>query len=382
MKQRILKLIDLFKAPDGLDAVAREKRFWRIATLVITLGMVIAILVCLLTGRYNCTRLEVFIAFIHGILDRLIWVLELPSMLIGSIDYSITNPIPVTWGANVDTVIWTIRIPRILAAGFIGGGLAISGASYQSLFRNPLVSESILGVSSGASLGACIGILIASVGALTTTLAFIGGVAAVACTYTISKFLKGNQTLLLVLASTVVTSLFSAGISIVKYIAPTDTALPEITFWLMGSFAKVTAKNLVLLIPIICVCTFIIFRIRWQMNVLALGDSEAKTLGINIRRTRLLIIISSTLITAISVCVCGMIGWVGVIIPQITRMLVGPDNRRLVPCAFFSGTIFMLIVDLLCRNVLVAEIPIGIVTSLIGAPIFVMILKRAKEGWL
>lgn len=360
----------------------QEKSFFWKAAFIITAAMAVTILFCILSGRYSCTRTEVFYAFLHGIVDRFFDLLELPAKIFPSLDYTLTNPIPVTWDSNVETVIWTIRVPRILAVIFIGGGLAVSGASYQCLFRNPLVSESILGVSSGASFGASISILLTLGSGFTTLFAFCGGALAVTLTYLSSKLLRGNQTLLLVLAGSVVSSIFSAGLSIIKYIAPTETALPEITFWLMGSFAKISGSSLRLLIPLISVYLLLLLRVRWQMNVLALGDDEAKTLGVNIARTRLLIIVCSTLITGVSVCVCGMIGWIGVIIPQITRMQIGPNTRRLIPCAFFVGAVFLMIVDVVCRTLLVAEIPVGIVTSLIGAPIFLLILKRAKEGWL
>ncbi|MCF0120217.1 MAG: iron ABC transporter permease [Oscillospiraceae bacterium] len=366
----------------GDEVIGSERRFMRRAAAIIGAALVVAIFVCLLTGRYNCTRFEVLCAFIHGLLDGLIWIAELPAKLIPGLEYSITNPIAVTWDGNVDVVLWSVRVPRIVATFFIGGGLAVSGASYQSLFRNPLVSESILGVSAGASLGAAIGILIGAGSGSTTAFAFVGGILAVFLTYMFSNLIRGNRTLLLVLTGSVVSSIFSAGLSIVKYIAPQETALPEITFWLMGSFSKIRRSSLLLLLPVIIVCLFIVMRIRWQMNVLALGDDEAKALGVNVNVTRVLIVISSTLITAVSVCVCGMIGWIGVIIPQITRMVIGPNTRRLVPCAFFIGGIFLMVVDLLCRNVTTAEIPVGIVTSLIGAPIFMIVLRRAREGWM
>lgn len=349
---------------------------------MITCVLIVMIFFCLLSGRYTCTRTEVLQAFFHGILDGICWILELPAKLIPGLEYTIANPMVVIWEPNVDIVVWTVRIPRMIAVIFIGGGLSVSGASYQCLFRNPLVSESILGVSSGASFGASIAILLSLGAVFSNFFAFVGGIFAVALTYACSKMLRGNQTLLLVLSGSVISSIFSAGLSVIKYIAPTDTALPEITFWLMGSFGKIARSDLLLLVPVIGLCAGILLHIRWKLNVLALGDSEAQALGVNINRTRALTVTCSTLITAVSVCICGMVGWIGVIIPQITRMIIGPDTRRLMPGAFFIGAIFLLVVDVICRALLVVEIPVGIVTSLIGAPIFFMILKRAKEGWV
>lgn len=377
-----MKKINNIASDTGAALILNEKLFIRRASVVIGVMLFSTILLSLLTGRYNSTRLEVLTAFVHGIIDGTIMILQLPTKLYSGLSYQISNPITVTWDSNVDVVLWSVRIPRITAAFFIGGGLAVSGASYQSLFRNPLVSESILGVSAGASLGAAIGILLKAASGYITFFAFIGGILAVFLTYTCSSFIQGNRTLLLVLAGSVISSIFSAGLSIVKYIAPPETALPEITFWLMGSFSKIRKSNLLLLLPIIIVCLFIIMHIRWQMNVLTLGDDESKALGVNVKQTRAIIVVCSTLITAVSVCVCGMIGWIGVIIPQITRMVIGPDTRRLIPSAFFIGGIMLIIVDLLCQNVIATELPIGIVTSLIGAPIFMIVLTRSREGWM
>ncbi|WP_172135260.1 iron ABC transporter permease [Adlercreutzia sp. ZJ473] len=365
------------------DSVRRkERRFWIKASIIIISVLMIAVfLFCVLSGYYSCTKWEVLLVLAHGILDGVIWVLELPCLLFPDLAYTIGNPIPVTWSPNIDLVVWDVRVIRIVAVIFIGGGLALSGASYQCLFRNPLVSESILGVSNGACFGACLAILLMLPTFFINVLAFIGGGLAVFLTYTCSKMLRGNQTLLLVLTGTVVSSIFSAGISIIKYVAPTETALPEITFWLMGSFAKITKGDLLYLIPIITICAVILIRMRWKMNVLALGDREARALGVSVGKTRAIIVVCSTLIASVSVCVCGAIAWVGIIIPQIVRHMVGPDCRRLMPCAFFIGGIFLMLVDVACRATIAAELPVGVVTSLIGAPMFFMILFRAKTAW-
>lgn len=365
----------------GVDIERQERSYDKRIALVIVAAMLVCIVACTIIGRYECTRADILLSLAHGTLGGIIQILELPALLIPNLNYSIVNPIAVTWTANVDLVVWTVRIPRIIGVIFIGGGLSIAGACYQSLFRNPLVSDSILGVSSGAGFGAVLAMLLELSTVLVNVFAFIGGILAVGLTYFASKAIKGNQTLLLVLAGMVVSSVFSAGISIVKYIAPQDTKLPEIVFWLMGSFAKITAQGLYLLVPIVIICTLVLMRIRWKMNVLALGEDDARSLGVNVHRTQLLIIICSTLISSIAVCICGMISWVGMIIPQVTRMVIGPDTRRLLPCAFFVGAIFLMIVDAVCRALLAIEIPASIVTSLVGAPIFLLALKSAKEGW-
>ncbi len=357
-----------------------NRRFPIFSGALLIILIVIVFTVCLFVGRYNTTPDVLMGAIAHGFLQFFIDILELPTHLEG-IDYTIVNPIPVTWETNVDIVLWTVRLPRLLAVIFVGGGLAVAGANYQGVFRNPLVSEGILGVSAGASLGASIAILLQSSTWVISVAAFLGGIAAVSLTCGVSAVFKGNRTLILVLAGTVVGSLFSAGVSIVKYMAPTDTALPDITFWLMGSFAKVKIDQLLFVLPAITISVIILQAFCWKLNVLSLGDEEAQSLGVNTRYTRLTIIVFSTIITAVSVCICGMVGWVGMIIPQITRMIVGPDNRRLIPCSFAAGALFLMIVDTVCRTLLVTEIPVGIVTSLIGAPIFLVLLLRISKGW-
>ena len=338
-------------------------------------------MLCVLSGHYPCTKAEVFACLAHGVLDRLIWVAELPAQIVPGLNYAITNPIEVTWNDNVASAVWSIRVTRIVGVIFIGGGLAVSGACFQSLFRNPLVSESILGVTDGACFGAALAILLVLNSALISLFAFVGGICAVALTYAFSKMLHGNRTLLLVLTGTVVSSVFAAALTIIKYIAPTDSTLPEITYWLMGSFGKIGADDLPLLIVVITVCVLVLMKMRWKMNVLALGDDEARSLGINVRASRGIIVVCATLVASISVCVCGGIPWVGLIIPQIARFAVGSDSRRMLPIAFFIGSIFLMVVDLVCRATLTTEIPVGVVTALIGAPTFFVVLLKSKTGW-
>lgn len=368
-----------FKSGDVI--FQKERAFWKKAIVFIAIAMIAVFILCLLSGRYVCTKLEVLMAFVHGLFNGIIWLLELPARIIPGLTYEIENPILATWPENVSLVVWKIRVVRIVAVIFIGGGLSMSGASYQALFRNPLVSESILGVSGGACFGACVALLFSMGPAVVNILAFVGGTCAVFMTYCASKLLRGNRTLLLILTGTVVSSLFSAGISIIKYVAPTETVLPEITFWIMGSFAKISSSDLLYLIPIIVICSGVLVSMRWKMNLLSLGDREAKALGIDVSKTRAVVIICATLIASVSVCVCGEIAWVGIIIPQIVRFLVGPDCRKLMPCAFFIGGIFLMLVDVVCRSLSTSELPVSVVTSLIGAPMFFVILKRSKAGW-
>lgn len=364
----------------GKELLQNDKQFRiKAVSILVSVGVVVFI-ISLLSGRYHCSKADILKALGYGITELFIKAAELPGKLFGG-GYDIKNPIAVSWSSDVDTILWVVRMPRIIAVIFIGGGLSLAGTSYQCVFRNPLVSEGILGVSNGASLGAVIAIFFSLGPTMTSIFAFFGGILAVALTYSCSRVFRGNPTLLLVLAGTVVGSLLSAGNSILKYLAPQDTKLPEITFWLMGSFAGISASKLTLLVPLIFSCSLGIYLMRWYLNLMSLGDDEAKALGVNTARARLVLIILSTVISSAAVCVCGIVGWIGMVIPQITRLVVGPDARRLLPCTFAVGAIFLMLVDMLCRCLIATEIPVGIITSLIGAPIFLILLKRVKEGW-
>ena len=367
---------------EGLGALfaSTEKKYRRRAFWILFAVGLLVFVVSVLSGRYHSTVPELLQSLWYGIVDRVIDVINLPAKWFGW-DYHVANPLAVTWGKDVDTVVWTVRVPRILAVMLIGGGLSVSGASFQCVFRNPLVSEGILGVSNGASLGAVIAIFLGLGSVLTSVFAFFGGLLAVLLAYSCSRMFRGNPTLVLVLAGTVVGSLLTAGNSIVKYLAPSDTKLPEITFWLMGSFAGISWSKLTVMAPLIIVCCFGVYRMRWQLNLMALGDDEARALGVDTAKARKILILLATVISASAVCVCGIVGWVGMVIPQITRLITGPDARRLIPSTFMIGSIFLMLVDIVCRTLVVTEIPVGIVTSIIGAPVFLVLLKRVKEGW-
>ena len=345
-------------------------------------ALVVSFLFCLVVGRYTTGVVETFAAFAYGTVDAVIDLLELPTLVPG-ISYDIPNPVPIIWDTTSYLVLWTIRLPRMIGVVFVGGGLAMAGASYQGVFRNPIVSESILGVTAGAAFGAGLGFYLYGGQYLVMALAFVGALVAVALSYVSSRAINGNPTLLLVLAGTVVGSLFSAGLTVLQYlIGPEDSRLGDIVFWLMGSFSKISGGDVAYLVVGISLCALVLANQRWKLNVLSLGDEEARALGIDTRRTRLVIIVAATLLTAVAVSVCGTIGWVGLVVPQMVRMLVGPDNRRLIPLCFFFGGTFMLLIDCLCRSLIAGEIPVGVATAVIGAPLFLVILKRLNRGWV
>jgi iron complex transport system permease protein len=281
------------------------------------------------------------------------------------------------------TIIFKVRLPRVLASVCIGGALSISGATYQSMFKNPMVSPDILGVSSGAGFGAALGILIGMSQLQIQFMAFVFGLFAVLITCSISasvgKF--GNKIIVLVLSGMVIRTVFQSLISITKYLADPDDALPAITFWLMGSLSSVELKD-ALIIGVGTILGIIpILWYRWKLNVIAFGDEEASAMGIDTVKLRRVMIITSTIITSVSISVCGMIGWVGLIIPHFSRMLVGPNNKVLIPTSLLLGAIYLLMMDNIARNLMSVEIPISILTSIVGAPFFVLLLLKTRRCW-
>lgn len=280
------------------------------------------------------------------------------------------------------TVLFAIRLPRIAGAALVGAALAASGASYQALFRNPLVSPDILGVSAGAGLGAVLGIFLSLPVFAIQIFAFIGGVAAVGLVGVVSAAMRnGDRTLALVLTGVVIGALAGAVTSLLKVLADPYDQLPAITFWLLGSLASVTRADIAPVIPAIALGLLPLVLLRWRINVLSLGDDEAKTLGVEAGRIRFLVIAAATLITASVTALAGVIGWVGLVIPHIARMLAGPDFNRLLPVSILLGAIYLLAVDTLARTISGSEVPLGILTAIVGAPFFVWLLARGRRGW-
>jgi iron complex transport system permease protein len=262
----------------------------------------------------------------------------------------------------------------------VGGSLAISGAAFQGLFRNPLVSSGILGVTSGAGFGAALAIILFHATAPIYISAFFFGGLAVLLSFLIGRIYHTTPIIMLVLGGTIVSSVFSALISFTKYVADPTNELPSIVFWLMGSLASARYQDILAAgIPML-IGTLGLITIRWRINVLSMGDKEAQTLGIDTRVNKCIVIVCATLATAGAVCVSGIIGWVGLVIPHIGRMLVGNDNRLLIPTSFSLGACFLILVDNLSRIITGSEIPLGILTALVGGPFFVYLLKRTKGG--
>ncbi|WP_439526815.1 FecCD family ABC transporter permease [Roseovarius mucosus] len=280
-------------------------------------------------------------------------------------------------------VVWNIRLPRVGAALLVGAALAAAGASYQALFRNPLVSPDILGVSAGAGLGAVAGIFLSLPVVMIQASAFVGGIVAVGLVTLVGSLVRGtDRTLTLVLLGVVVGALAGAATSLLKVMADPYDQLPAITFWLLGSLASITTRDIVPALPVVLIGLIPLALLRWRINVLSLGDEEARALGIEAGRTRLIVIASATLITASVTALAGVVGWVGLVIPHIARMLVGPGFGRLLPASAMIGAGYLLVVDTLARTIAAVEVPLGVLTAVIGAPFFVWLLARGRRGWL
>lgn len=281
---------------------------------------------------------------------------------------------------NVRSIVLNSRIPRAVGAVLAGLALSSSGAAYQSVFRNPMATPDILGVASGAACGAAIGILIDLPDALVQVSAFIMGLVALALAYSISRIVsKGNDMVVfLVLVGLVVGALFESAIMVAKFFADVDNTLPAITFWLMGGLSGVTPEKVALVTPVIVIGSIALNAMRWKLNLISFDDDEAASMGVNVRRTRFTVVLIATFVSAAAVSMCGLVGWVGIIVPHCARLFIGSNNRYMVPIATLSGAAFMLVVDDVARMMLSVEVPLGVLTALVGAPIFLWLLLRSN----
>lgn len=277
---------------------------------------------------------------------------------------------------NAETVIFNIRIPRILVSLIVGSGLATAGASFQALFSNPLATPDTLGCANGASFGAALGILLGLNALGIQISALIFGILAVVLVFVFTRYRHANQIMMIILGGMVVSSLFSALVSLIKYVADPNDVLPVITFWLMGSFSNSTVRSLYTGVPMIILGMMILYLMRYRMNALSLKEEEAASLGINVRKNRMIVIVASSLITASVVSMSGVVGWVGLLIPHISRMLFGNNHTKVIPGCIVFGALFMLVIDTIARCMYQAEIPVSILTAIIGAPVFLLLLRK------
>ena len=315
--------------------------------------LVLLILAALCVGRYSMNPADVINVITSTITG-------------GTVDEAMKN------------ILFRIRLPRVLAALLIGAALTLSGTAYQSTFRNPLISPDLLGVSSGASFGAATAIFLGVSFQIIQLFAFAGGILAVLLATSLPKLLRNSSNLMLVLSGIIVSGFMNALIGILKFISREQDQLASIVFWQMGSLARVNGKQLLSVTPSILVCLVVMLLISWRLNILSFGEQEAQTVGINVPGLRGLTIISASLLTASSVCISGTIGWIGLIIPHFGRLLCGSDNTKLMPLAAMLGGAFLLIIDTLARCVTSMEIPLSILSGLVGAPMYVWLLSRQR----
>ncbi|MCQ2752439.1 MAG: iron ABC transporter permease, partial [Coriobacteriales bacterium] len=316
-----------------IDRMPKSRQKKKAGTILIILGVLLIVVACvsLMLGRYPISPIDAVLMLL----------------------YSAGLPIEPTWTTQAYSLFMNVRLPRILMAGLVGCCLSAAGAAYQGTFQNPLVSPDILGASQGAALGAAIGILLHAGALGIQSLAFVFSVIAVTLVLIIGSRAKGNHILVVVLAGVMISSLFSAGVSYCKLVADPSNELADITYWLMGSVTGSSLDQLfgftedhpIGVFPIMVIGLVALFVMRWRINILTMGDEEAQTMGVNVRRLRILIILAATLVTAASVSVTGMIGWVGLVIPHLCRMLIGVDYRKLIPASMLMGASFLLIVD-------------------------------------
>ena len=323
-------------------------------TLLVVL-LVVVFFIALCAGRYS------------------IRVTEVVRILASSV-FDVTQ----TWDDRAYGVIFTLRLPRTIGAVLVGAALSLAGAAYQGVFKNPLVSPDLLGVSSGACVGAAIAILLGMNSLGVQALAFAVGIGAVTLTMLIPRLFRSSSMMMLVLSGVIVRGMMDSVVGVIKYIADPETQLADITYWTLGSLVKVLSSDLFAIAPVIAAGCLMVLLLSWRINILSLGEQEARALGVHVGFVRGVVIICSTLLTASAVCVCGTIGWVGLVIPHLSRITVGQDNTKSIPVSLLMGAIFMVAIDTLARVLTSLELPLSILTGIIGAPFYFMVLAGQR----
>lgn len=334
----------------------REKRRGTLLLIILSAVLLGLFLLSFWLGRYDVPPLEV----IRILLSRLF-------------------PLSPTWTEQMEAAVLSIRLPRILLACMVGGCLATAGTAYQSVFRNPMAAPDILGASSGACFGAALAILLGFPRGGVTALAFASSLLSVALVYAIALRARGSRIMSILLSGVMISSLFSACTSYIKLVADPTNQLPAITYWLMGSLSGTRLNDVAFAALPMLIGLVPLYALRWRINLLTVSEEEAQTMGVHTGRLRLVVILCATVLTAVSVAVSGMIGWVGLVVPHLSRKLVGNNCRHLLPASTLFGAIFLLLVDNVSRNLLAVEIPIGILTAFVGAPFFLYLMTRKEQ---
>lgn len=347
-----------------VPAAGRE----RLRFTLLLAGFVLVFLVSFAVGRYSVAPGKTCCILLDALLRR---AGELANRLpFADAEWGLAP----FWTSAEAAVVLNVRLPRILAAALIGAALSVAGVSYQGMFRNPMVSPDLLGASTGAGFGAALALLLSMNYFAVTLSAFLFGLAAVMLAYLISRRSRMDITLSMVLAGMMISSLFTSGTSLIKLLADTESQLPAITYWLMGSLTSVRGRDVRFAALPVLLGILPLLLLRWRINLLTLSEAEARSMGVDTRRLRLTVIFCATLMTAASVSISGMIGWVGLVIPHFCRMIFGYDYRRLLPASALLGGAFLMLVDDLARTIATSEIPLGILTSFVGAPVFLYLI--------
>lgn len=350
--------LELDAAPSGSEKTAGRPSRYRAFTvpLILTFGILAIGLAALAIGRYTIPVNEVA----RILIDRVI-------------------PLEQTWTDVESQVVLGVRFPRLLLGMLVGGGLALGGSALQAVFRNPLVSPQVLGVSSGASFGGVLVLMLGLGSAFLVGGAFIFGIAALIMVMAIGKTRSGSSILMIVLGGVVTSAFFSALVSLITYLADPYSTLPSIVFWLMGSLATADMGKVAIAAVPILLGSAVILGLRWRVNILSLGDDDAASLGVKPHRLRMLLLVMVAFMTAGAVAVSGVIGWVGLVVPHLARLWVGPDHRISMPTTFVLGAAYLTVIDTLSRTISPGEIPLGILTAIIGAPVFVVLLRNSSR---
>lgn len=322
-----------------------------------------------------------FILLVCALLSFSIGRYELAPQLILDIFLAKIGVVNPYWDPAIETVLLEVRLPRILLAILVGGALSVSGTSYQTLFKNPMVSPGILGVSAGAGFGAALAMLLNALWWQVQLSALLFGLLAVLMAYLVAWIFGRQELTVMILGGVIISSLFGALLSIVKLFADTDNALPSIVFWLMGSLGRGSNQDVLVMLPAILLSLLLLFLFRYPINSLSAGEAEAASMGTSVNLVKAVVIFAATLMTVAAVSISGIIGWIGLVVPYIARMLVGASYPKLLATSFAIGGLGLLLIDDLVRGIPGAELPLGVMTALIGTPVFVLMLSRVRKGW-
>lgn len=347
----------MLEPENKIASITSSSKSRYVATLlVLSIILFMAALISISIGHYSFNPMDVLSSIWNGITGQ---VSEDPSM---------------------DLVLVNIRLPRLIAALVVGSALSLAGAVYQGIFRNPLVSPDLLGVSNGACVGASIAIIFGLGLVLQQFMAFVFGILAVLIAISIPKLVKNKSNLMLVLAGIITSGFFSSIMALIKFTADEESQLSSIVYWQMGSLSRIGHQDLLYTVPVVIICMIVLLALAWRLNIISLGEIEAQTLGINVSRLRTLLIICASCLTASTVSISGTIGWIGLIIPHLSRLLVGSDHRKQLPITILLGCTFLLIIDTMCRTLTSLDIPLSVLTGLIGAPFYAWLLWKQRTA--